>query len=38
MRTGAPSGDTDDDEEGLYGGGAGEGDAEDMVGGMNTLC
>jgi hypothetical protein len=30
MRAGVPSGDTDDDDEGMYGGGAGEGDAEDI--------
>jgi hypothetical protein len=30
MRAGVPSGDTDDDDEGMYSGGAGEGDAEDM--------
>jgi hypothetical protein len=31
MRAGLPSGETDDGDEGMYGDGAGEGDAEDMV-------
>jgi hypothetical protein len=31
MRAGVPSGETDDGDEGMYGDGAGEGDAEDMA-------